>query len=821
MTSASQPPSISPQTRVLLTSLVFLGLFIITLIILIISYPILFAPPPTATATVTLTATETPTITLTPTVTLTPTPSRTPRPTWTPTHSPTITRTSPPSQTPTPTALATLTPAAPLGGEANYVLYDWNIDRAQQLVELIQSNANLSILSSASPGNTQNLAYALFAEDEALLRFPDAPQAARWRLWRAHNLALLGSSKAGAAFAEVIAAGLNQGQTDLSKLTDWIMQLEPSYRAFLTALHPRPDTLSLHLLELQQNGSAFFLIIETNAAYQVYPLWVDFGSNQVNDSNFGTQTPTPLPSKSPRYQIFSADLTNDGSEELILYRQNPVQIQWLELPHIYNQAVTPPQELPFDPIHSPFEIGMTYTNGWDVQTKSSPKELVFKTRIFPTCPAEIQRSYRWDGKAFQPLQTNVTLFPYHSTVAYCAFLMEHARNAWGPSAAIQVIQSLLPYWPPALDLNGKPYPPDAKDELRYRLGVYQAEIGEYQAARDTLQDLLIHPSAAASRWLLPAKTFLDLYKTPTDVYRACTSSTDCHPGDVLQQLIESFNSQQVNDLLPYFQKIGLILRSTGYFDFDGNGSKEFWFTVQHRAGEKIEFWALIPYGNRLAAVPIETVDNQNPVLSVYDNTQNPPVILLNNQTAFQIQRTISDSHPYVSKFDLPKYYPDKFKEHLQQLEERLFIGDSAAAVYQELLLMQKTPGLLCKATWSCDRYYYLLGLSAELSGNPRAAIAAYYRLWWDYSKSPFTTMARLKLRQLYVPSPTPTQTFTATVTPTSTSVLPTIVTVSTPTRSTTPNPNQTATATSAPLPTNQTAYPSPTMGTPLPTTPYP
>ncbi|MGB9590984.1 MAG: hypothetical protein ACPL1K_00510, partial [Candidatus Kryptoniota bacterium] len=682
-------------------------------------------------------------------------------------------------------------------------------------------NVNLSVLTSASAGNLQNLAYAVFAEDEALFRFPDAPQADRWRLWRAHNLALLASPKAGAAFAEVIAAGLNQQQIDLSKLADWITQLEPSYRAFLTDLHPRPDTLSVHLLELQQNGSAFFLIVETNAAYQVFPLWVDFGSNLGNNPDLSTQTPTPFPSKSPRYQGFSADLTNDGSEEIILYHQNPGQIQWLELPHIYNQAVTPPQELPFDPINAPFELGMTYTNAWDVQTKSSSKELVFKTRIFPTCPAEISRSYSWDGKAFQPLQTNVTLFPYNSTVAYCAFLIEHARNAWGPSVAIQVIQSLLPYWPPALDLNGKPYPPDAKDELRYRLAVYQAEIGEIQSARETLQDLLIHPSTATSRWLIPAKTFLDLYKTPTDVYLACTSSSACHPSYVLQQLIESLDNPQVKDLLPYLQKIGVILRSTGYFDFDGNGSKEFWFTVQHRTGEKIEFWALIPYGNRIAAVPIETVDNQNPVLTVYDDTQNPPVILLNNQIAFQIKRTLSDAHPYISKFDLPQYYPDKFKEHLQQLEERLLTGDSATTVYRELLQMQKTPGLLCKATWSCDRYYYLLGLSAELSGNQRAAVAAYYRLWWDYSKSPFTTMARLKLRQLYVPSPTPTQTFTPTATPTNTSVLPTIVTVSTPTRSTTPNPNQTATATSAPLPTNQTAYPSPTIGTQPPTTPYP
>ena len=46
------------------------------------------------------------------------------------------------------------------------------------------------------------------------------------------------------------------------------------------------------------------------------------------------------------------------------------------------------------------------------------------------------------------------------------------------------------------------------------------------------------------------------------------------------------------------------------------------------------------------------------------------------------------------------------------------------------------------ARWSCDEYYYLLGLAAELAKNPKDAIDAYLNLWRNYTRSRFTTMAR-------------------------------------------------------------------------------
>jgi hypothetical protein len=121
-----------------------------------------------------------------------------------------------------------------------------------------------------------------------------------------------------------------------------------------------------------------------------------------------------------------------------------------------------------------------------------------------------------------------------------------------------------------------------------------------------------------------------------------------------------------------------------------------------------------------------------------------------------------------------------------------------------LLDLESYPGLICRNTWSCDPFYYFLGLSSELAGDERTAVEAYHRLWLDYSTSPYTTMARLKLfgEAYHTPTPTPT------ITPTGTGTAqPTSAFSPTPTITGTP---PTATPTGSPTPTVSGTPPTPT-----------
>ena len=817
------------QLRILLTSLVFIGLFILTLVFLILAYPIILAPPPTATPTLTLTPTITSTLTQTPTVTLTPTRTLTPRPTLTPSITPTPSCTPIPSETPTPPGPPTLTPAAPFGGQANYALNAWSEELAAALVELIQDYPNtLSPIARGEDERNYNQAftYAVFAQNEALLRFPDSRFAAQWRWQQALNYARLGDPKAGAAFASLIEVGLNTQQTNLAQLTQWLSQFPFPMKGVLTPLRPPADIYSAHLLELSGRGSAFFLITETSSAFKVYPLLVSFDfSAQKSPLTIATALPTV---QSPRYQAFRADFSADGVEEIVIFRINPQAVNWLSLPAVFDLSSLPPQSLPFDPVRAPFQIGMSYLNLWNVRAESNGKKMLsFSTRLFPTCPLDLQRDYGWGASSFLPYTTTVKVYPYADTLNYCGFLVEHAANVWGREVAVQLIDALLPVWPPKTDPQGKPYPPDAKDEWRFRKAVYLAELGDFETAHAALEELIRAPAITSSRWMSAAQTFRDLYRSPGDLYRACLSTIFCRAGDVLSRQLENQQTQQVSELLSFMNRIGVVRRSTGYFDFDGDGRKEFWFALQHRAGEKLEVWALFPHGDRFDALQLQQVENQSPTFSYYDALSVPPVVLLNQRQAFRVLRSPGDRRPYIEVVELPRYYPDKFKEAVAMLESELFEGAAADQIYRSLLDLQKFPGLLCRATWSCDRYYYLLGLAAELSGDQNAAVAAYYRLWMDYSKSPFTTMARLKLRSLSTPTFTPTPTFTQTPTLTpSPTITPFVPTVPLPTGATpTTGP---FTPTSAPLPTmpfgTPNPYPAPTQptgGGTTPSGPYP
>jgi hypothetical protein len=140
--------------------------------------------------------------------------------------------------------------------------------------------------------------------------------------------------------------------------------------------------------------------------------------------------------------------------------------------------------------------------------------------------------------------------------------------------------------------------------------------------------------------------------------------------------------------------------------------------------------------------------------------------------------------------------------------------------------LQEIPGLLCKATWSCDEYYYLLGLASELANDEISAADAYQFLWLNYSKSPFTQMARLKLIAVggvqaptititLTPSSTPTITRTSgpsTSTPTRTPITPTPTVTGTPPTAT-PTPTATNTPSAPPISTPTTGgypvYPPP------------
>jgi hypothetical protein len=682
----------------------------------------------------------------------------------------------------------------------------------------------------------QSFSYPIFALRENLLRFPDAEQVESWRWTLAYDLALTGSPEAGEAYAALIADNLNRLQVDLDELYAWFPIREPRLAFFMVEAPVPPGYNASYLIELRgEGGSAFIWLLEKAAAYEAYNLLTRFDFVNPRQANW----------------IFAnLDNVTSNGDEIAIYFSTLVGESILQPPQVFSLAKGEPLELKFLPDKDIFPVGMDFLNHWALQTsEQGENELVFDTAIYPPCPLDLRRSYRWNGLYFELDSTTIAFGELPTELGLCEPLIDQADHYWGPEAAVSLMETLLPDWSPATDAEGEPYPADALDSFKYRLGMYKALSGEYEQAIALFNEVSTVPVVLTSGWIEPAQSFLAAYQKPEDIYIPCVTAQFCDPSHAIRYLAEKIPNSQ--DAFAYLRDWGVEIVSSGYFDFDDDDESERWFTVRNAPRQKLDFWILARAAGYHQALPLGLVEARLPTLVTIEQPyladeglKYQPAVLLDGRIAFSMQRLPDNLAPYLVSVPLRKEYPSHFFVPLESYRAALLAGASSPELIQsELENLAKFPGLLCETNWSCDEYYYLLGLASELANDGESAVEAYQYLWLNYSRSPFTAIARLKLALIATPppftsipsqtiaptatgaTPFPTATLAPTVSDTPQTPTPTISgTPPTATPSFTPTPTisgtpPTATLTPSPTSTTSGGYPGPT--TAVPTTPYP
>lgn len=719
--------------------------------------------------------------------------TRTPHPSLTPTITLTPSRTPTPTATPLPTDLPTLTPARPLPQSSVYRLKLWEPQDADYLVRLMHAYTNtlLAATQENQPAAHANAyKFAIFALREALLRFPQAPQAESWRWALAHDLARSGErQQAAEQYVRLIVDALNREETAISFLYTWFAQHESGLSLYMTSIEPPPGYLNAYLINLHgELGDAFLWLLEGPSGFRGYPLTALFDPGGKRQANW-------------LLADFDGE-ANNGKEIAISFFPGEKEYV-LHPPLVFNLREYPPKPLPFLPTPDLLRIGVEFEPYWAVET-GNPAMLRFETRVLPACPIQVKQLYRWNGQYFALDREEYALKPSEKALPFCAISVEHALNTWGPAAAIPLMEALLPYWPPPKDAQGNQFSAEAKEEWRYRLGVYYALIGEEERAIAYLSQVSTE-AAPTSRWVTLAQKFLRQYQRKEDVYRACLVAEGCNPAFAIRYLVGQVLPSQ--DALAALREAGVQPNASGYYDFDGDGESERWFTVRYFPRQASDFWILVNHRRGVEALRVGAVANVppkvQPVEEAYLAEESLPVraaVWVDSTYVVTLRRLPDTQRPYLVWLALRKELPSRFFGPLRENQDSLLAGKSPHEIQKALLALQEFPGLLCRATWSCDLYYYLLGLASELAGDEQKAVEAYHRLWSDYSKSPYTAMARLKLTSLVAPpTPSPTATVTSTLELTGTPATPT------PTVSGTP-----PMATSSPSPTNtEEVYPYP------------
>src|SRR4030042_1622198 len=330
---------------------------------------------------------------------------------------------------------------------------------------------------------------------------------------------------------------------------------------------------------------------------------------------------------------------------------------------------------------------------------------------------------------------------------YCEIVLETASDGWGPEAAINVALPMLDVWPPETDVQGKPFPPDAYDELRYRLGVLYALAGQPSEAVRYLNEIITSPITPDSSWIIPAQEFLQLYQGPEDLFIACQQAQYCNLRDALLPMVATSDMDETVQVLTYLQNNGVTIRSNGPFDFDLDGEDERWMIIQPNPGTKLEFWILSKMVDGVQAVFVQVLEGTESLPYYHEPIGSPPVVQFELQKGFIFKRLLDTLEAYIEWVDVEYSRPTIILDGYIQAINALLDGADPKGIQDTLLELLNSPRFKgdCIAFNICDQFHYILGVVYDLNGEEGNALDQYLWVWRNYGKSLYTTLARLKL----------------------------------------------------------------------------
>ena len=588
--------------------------------------------------------------------------------------------------------------------------------------------------------------YLAFAESEALLRFPDTPQAEIWRWDVCYNLALSYSYAEATdapellCYAKLIGDGINSGQTNLSKLPDWFQAHESRFSFEITSLTPPQGYTSSNIIMLEDN--AFLLLLEKDGKFQATGLMSSMFFFRESGAKF---------------QFI--DLTGDKYPELVLYFGRSYCCGAFSSQFVYDISSGTPKRLAFanlegtqSKVSSEYDSYITKLDG------ESMPGLLFESHygdpLTQPCDLRQYEKYYWNNNQFELAETwyGIEKPDEYEDQELCQFAIDTPSNQDEINVVAQTIR-------PIFDRHI----PGFRQLIPFRLGEYYARLGNYEKAFHFFSDIATTPSPNEPElvWTKAAQTLLDHYKTADDFYKACSNVPQCDTQSAVRQAIENLKP----DLFPMvgetLRAMSVPIKDSGVLDFDADGEAEQWIVVQHPGKNQSEFWVLVKGIKKNDALFVADISSAKPEINRFEMRYGHPITELNTpegKILFSLEKMTISAQPYISLASPPWNSNDKNEQIAEQLSTindfwRKSVGHPATTLFnsadpvlvrETLLGLKQSKNYGCK-TYPCDQLYYFLGLANELADDKSSAVDAYLQLWKEYPDSPYTIMARSKL----------------------------------------------------------------------------
>ncbi len=667
------------------------------------------------------------------------------RPTASATFGPTATGAATATQIPTPASSPTLpptvTPLAPPSGDlTRWRLRPWGPEAADERIG--QMAAWLEHFGERPEDGPFNLSTWLVfhsfladAEAEALVRYPDAPQAERWRWDRAYNLAaaggpgIVGGEWEVAAYVDLIQSALNSGQATLITLPQWF------------ALHEQRIALTTQPLQTSEGFDVSALVILDEMAY----LWIGGRSGtftvDVLDSDLLNAEPVVS-------DVTVMDLTGDGFDEIGLAMEQVTCCAVYRKTILYDLSAGTPRRLS---VNGPEFItdGQSALEAWTAPDGQAglAYETVYASYPPTSCSISQTDHYAWAGDAYEWLDTVYTaLDPGASGEAdVCADARSLVSDPAEWAAAVATLRDTSAY-----DVA----PDEWRLRLRYRLGEAAAREGQTERANILFQDALdvsVANEQAASPWREAAQRFIEADPSAS-FYSVCAGIALCDTQAALQSAVAGLDVDAITTLVAQLGAAGVDVRADGDLPpLSGDALR--WLVVAEPLTQARQLWLVAPDDEGLQAAYAFALASDTPTLSqvssadgavsfVVDTSKGPvevDVTALALSGRLRVGRRPAGSAPAQPAVD-------PFVVEMEQLRHDLLAGAPPGPIAARAAALEGQ--VACPTGEWCRTWLVVQGLSAEWAGDDATAAVAYARLWQVAGDWPIGLWARLRLENL-------------------------------------------------------------------------
>jgi len=450
------------------------------------------------------------------------------------------------------------------------------------------------------------------------------------------------------------------------------------------------------------------------------------------------------------------DLTGDNYPELVLNFGRSYCCGSFTMQFIYDLSTGTPKRLTFVNIDGISSNTISEYDSYITALKGDFRPgLLFKSHygnpIDQPCDLRKYDKYLWNDEQFELVETWFGIDPpsKYNDKELCQFAINLASN---PDELSVIVNSIQQIHTP----NFSAY----REVIFFHLGEYYAQLGDWNKATEYFSLVIAEEGDSTSEWKKSAQLFLENSKTENNFYKLCSTISQCDTQNVLKQFIENAKADPFPLVNESLKELGVSIKASGIFDFDGDSTFEQWLVMQHPGNQTREFWILVKGNTKIYALFVTEVTVNKPDILIFSTTAGKYTFELGNQNEqvlYSLEKLGISGQPYILPAKQPQdsgnpnqelYNAQAFwGQMIDDIARKVLTGADVAQENKILLELENSKEYGCK-THRCDQLYYLLGLTNELMGEEQAAVDAYLQLWTNYPDSPYTIMARSKLKAI-------------------------------------------------------------------------